>query len=112
MIPSLKVTLVWPECEIVQPSTKHFSCTAWREVCTVCSEIKVTTRGTICVLEGEELVDSEDLTDLSVCDIVCYEYARLASCDVECVLSEYKSLFRDNRNRFTVHNFKMTFVVY
>jgi hypothetical protein len=28
-------------------------------------------------------VDSEDLKDLSVKDIVCYKYARLVSCDVE-----------------------------
>jgi hypothetical protein len=63
------------------------------------------------VLEGEDLVDSEDLKDLSVSDIVCNKYARLLSCDVERTFSQYKSLFRDNRQRFTTHSLKMTFVV-
>jgi hypothetical protein len=36
-----------------------------------------------CVLQGEDLVDSKDLKDLSVSDIVCYMYARMVSCDVK-----------------------------
>jgi hypothetical protein len=35
-----------------------------------------------CVPEREGLVDSEDLKDLSVSDIVCYKNARLVSRDV------------------------------
>jgi hypothetical protein len=34
-----------------------------------------------CILEEDDLVDSEDLKDLSVSDVVCYLYARLVSCD-------------------------------
>jgi hypothetical protein len=63
-----------------------------------------------CVLEGEDQVDFEDLKDLSVSDIGCYKYARLESCDVEHTFSRYKSFFRDNRHRFTMHNLKMTSV--
>jgi hypothetical protein len=49
-----------------------------------------------CVLEGEDLVDFEDLKDLSASDITCYKYARLISCDVERTFSQYKLLFSDN----------------
>jgi hypothetical protein len=59
-----------------------------------------------CVLEGN------DLKDLSVSNIVCHKYARLVSCDVERTFYQYKSFFRDNRHRFTVHNLKMTFLVH
>jgi hypothetical protein len=45
-----------------------------------------------CVLEGEDLVDSEDLKDLSLSDIMCYKYARLVSCDVERAFPQYRSL--------------------
>jgi hypothetical protein len=64
-----------------------------------------------CIFEGKDLVDSEDMKDLSVSDIVCYMYARPVSCDVERTFSPYKSLSLDNRHRFTVHDFKMAFVV-
>jgi hypothetical protein len=40
-----------------------------------------------CVLEGEDLVDCEDLKDLDVIDIMCYRYARLVSYDVDCTFS-------------------------
>jgi hypothetical protein len=46
-----------------------------------------------CALEGKDPVDSEDLKDLSVSDIVCYKYARLVSCDVERIFSQHRSLF-------------------
>jgi hypothetical protein len=36
-----------------------------------------------CILEGEDLVDSEDLKDLSFSDFMCYKHVRLVSCDVE-----------------------------
>jgi hypothetical protein len=42
-----------------------------------------------CVFEGEDLVYSEDLKDLSVSGIVCYNYAGLTSCDVERTFSQY-----------------------
>jgi hypothetical protein len=61
-----------------------------------------------CVLEGEYLVDSGDVKDLNVIDIVCYKYARLVSRDVERTFSQHESLFRGNRHRFTMHNLKMT----
>jgi hypothetical protein len=48
------------------------------------------------VLGREDLDDSEDLKDFSVSDIVCYKYARLISCDVECTFCQHKSLFGDN----------------
>jgi hypothetical protein len=48
-----------------------------------------------CILEKDDLVDFENLKDLSVSDIVCYLYARLVSCDVERTFSRCKSLFRD-----------------
>jgi hypothetical protein len=51
---------------------------------------------------GGDLVDSAELEDLSVSDIVCGEYARLVSCDVEHTFSQYKSAFRDNRHRFAI----------
>jgi hypothetical protein len=41
------------------------------------------------VLEGEDLVDSEDLNNLSVSDIVYHKFARLVSCDVEHTFPEY-----------------------
>jgi hypothetical protein len=59
-----------------------------------------------CVLEGEDEVDFEDLKDLSVNDIECYKYVRLVSCDVERTFSQYKSFFRDNRHRLTMHNLR------
>jgi hypothetical protein len=65
-----------------------------------------------CVLEGEDQVDFEDLKDLIVSDMECYMYASLVSCDVERTFSQYKSFFRDNRHRFTMHNLKMTFVTH
>jgi hypothetical protein len=65
-----------------------------------------------CVLDGEDEVDFEDQKDLSVSDMECYKYARLVSCDVERTFSQYKSFFRDNRHRFTMHNLKMTFVTH
>jgi hypothetical protein len=40
-----------------------------------------------CVVEGEDLVDSEEL---NVGDTVCYEHARLISCDVERTFSHYR----------------------
>jgi hypothetical protein len=43
-----------------------------------------------CFFKREDLVDSEDLNDLSVSDTVCYKYARLVSCDVEHTFSQYK----------------------
>jgi hypothetical protein len=63
-----------------------------------------------CVLEGEDQVDFENLKDLSVSDIECYKYARLVSRDMEHAFSQYKSFFCDNRQRFTMHNLKMTFM--
>jgi hypothetical protein len=39
-----------------------------------------------------KLVDSEDLKGMSVSDIKCYKYARLASCDVERTFSQNKPL--------------------
>jgi hypothetical protein len=48
---------------------------------------------------GGRLVNSEDLNDLSVSDIVCYKYVILVSWDVECTFSQRKSLYRDNRQR-------------
>jgi hypothetical protein len=65
-----------------------------------------------CVLEGEDLVNSEDLKDLSVSDIVCYKHAKLVSCELEHTFSQYKLLFHDNRHRFMIQNLKMTFVVH
>jgi hypothetical protein len=63
-------------------------------------------------IRGEDQVDFKDLKDLSVCDIECYKYARLVSCDVERTFSRYKSFFRDNRHRYTIYNLKMTFVTH
>jgi hypothetical protein len=65
-----------------------------------------------CVLEREDQVEFEDLKDVSVSDIERYKYARLVSCDVERTFSQYKSFFRDNRHRFTMHNLKMTCVTH
>jgi hypothetical protein len=36
----------------------------------------------------EDVVDSEELKDSNVSDIVCYKYARFLSCYVECTLSQ------------------------
>jgi hypothetical protein len=58
----------------------------------------------LCLFKGEGAVDSEAPKDLSVSGIVCYKYARLVSCDAERTFSQYESLFRDNRHRFTMHN--------
>jgi hypothetical protein len=41
-----------------------------------------------CVLEGEDMVDSEDLKDFSVSDVMCSRYERLISCDVERTFSQ------------------------
>jgi hypothetical protein len=65
-----------------------------------------------CILEGEDQVDFEDLKDLSVGDIECCKYTRLVSCDVEHTFSQYKSFFRDNRHRCTMHSLKKTFVIH
>jgi hypothetical protein len=46
-----------------------------------------------CLSEGEDLVESEDVKDLSLGDIVCYKCARLVSCNVEQTLSVIRSLF-------------------
>jgi hypothetical protein len=59
-----------------------------------------------CVIEGEHP------KDLSVSDIMCHKYARLESCDVEGTFYQYKSLFRGNRQRFTMHNLKMIFMAH
>jgi hypothetical protein len=53
-------------------------------------------------IRGEDQVDFKGLKDLSVCDIECYKYARLVSCDVERTFSQYKSFFRDNRHIYDV----------
>jgi hypothetical protein len=65
-----------------------------------------------CVLEGEDLLDSEDLKDLNVNDIVCWKYAGPVSRDMERTFYQYKSLFRDNRHRSAMHNLEMTLVVH
>jgi hypothetical protein len=65
-----------------------------------------------CVLEEEDLVDSEDLKDMDVCDIVLQYAKLLVSCDVERTFLQYKPHFHDNRHRFTTHNLKLTFVVH
>lgn len=36
-----------------------------------------------CVLEKDDLADSEDLEDLSIGGIACYIYVRLVSCHVD-----------------------------
>jgi hypothetical protein len=56
-----------------------------------------------CIIEGEDLVDAEDLKNIRVNDIVCYKYARLESCGVEHTFSQYKSFSHDNRHRFMIH---------
>jgi hypothetical protein len=46
-----------------------------------------------CVLEGEDLIDSEYLENLSVSDLVCYKCARLVSCDVEHYIFSVQIIF-------------------
>lgn len=65
----------------------------------------------LCLLEEENLIDSEDLKDLNVSDILCYNYARLLY-DIECIFSQCMSLVHDNRLSFTIHNLKITFLVH
>jgi hypothetical protein len=50
-----------------------------------------------CVLEGEDQVHCGDTKDLSDRDIVCYQYARPVSRDMERTYCQYKSLFRESR---------------
>jgi hypothetical protein len=66
-----------------------------------------------CLLEGEDLADSEDVKDLSLSDIVCYKCARLLSCDVEQTFSVIRSLFHITQIWNTqLKDLKMTFMVH
>jgi hypothetical protein len=65
-----------------------------------------------CILEGEDLVVSDDLKDLSVTGIVCYKYVTMVSYDVEHAFSEFKLHFCDKQHRFMMHNLRMTFVTH
>jgi hypothetical protein len=63
-------------------------------------------------IRGGRLVDSEVLKDLSVSNIVYYKHTRLVPRDMAPSFVQYKSLFLDNRHRFTIHILKTTFVVH
>jgi hypothetical protein len=41
----------------------------------------------LCMLEREDQINSEDLKDLSVSDIMCYKHAKLINCEVELTFS-------------------------
>jgi hypothetical protein len=50
-----------------------------------------------CLIKGEDLADPVHLKHLSVGDTVCYKCAGLVSCNVECIFSQYRSLFCDKQ---------------
>lgn len=60
------------------------------------------------VIEGKQV----DIGNLRVGDIPILKYARVTSCDVERSFSQYRALFRDNRQRFQMDHLEHTFVVH
>lgn len=58
----------------------------------------------------EENEDFEILNALSPSDISKFKYAPITSCDVERSFSQYKALFRENRQSFTFDHLKKTFI--
>ncbi|KAJ4451560.1 hypothetical protein ANN_03029 [Periplaneta americana] len=60
------------------------------------------------VLEGVPVGETDGVC---VCDIPLFKYARLTSCDVERSFSQYKSLFRDNRQAFVMENLLFTAIL-
>jgi hypothetical protein len=47
-------------------------------------------------IRGSDLVDSDDMKDGSVSDIVCYKYAGVISYDRKSMYFQYRSHFHDN----------------
>ncbi|KAJ4440650.1 hypothetical protein ANN_08797 [Periplaneta americana] len=64
----------------------------------------------VAVMSGESTVKIN--LDLSPADIVKLNYVPVTSCDVERSFSQYKSILRDNRRRFTFQHLKEMFVTY
>ncbi|PSN38201.1 hypothetical protein C0J52_20758 [Blattella germanica] len=64
----------------------------------------------VAVMSGESTVKIN--LDLSPADIVKLNYVPVTSCDVECSFSQYKSILRDNRRKFTFQHLKEMFVTY
>ncbi|KAJ4446967.1 hypothetical protein ANN_13669, partial [Periplaneta americana] len=64
----------------------------------------------VAVMSGESTVKIN--LDLSPADIVKMNYVPVTSCDVERSFSQYKSILRDNRRRFTFQHLKEMFVTY
>ncbi|KAJ4438797.1 hypothetical protein ANN_14749 [Periplaneta americana] len=58
----------------------------------------------VAVMSGESTVKIN--LDLSPADIVKLNYVPVTSCDVERSFSQYKSILRDNRRRFTFQHLK------
>ncbi|KAJ4441184.1 hypothetical protein ANN_11035 [Periplaneta americana] len=61
----------------------------------------------VAVMSGESTVKIN--LDLSPADIVKLNYVPVTSCDVERSFSQYKSILRDNRRRFTFQHLKEMF---
>ncbi|KAJ4433744.1 hypothetical protein ANN_16055 [Periplaneta americana] len=61
----------------------------------------------VAVMSGESTVKIN--LDLSPADIVKLNYVPVTSCDVERSFSQYKSILRDNRRRFTFQHLKEIF---
>jgi hypothetical protein len=62
------------------------------------------------ILEGESLVYSEDMEDVT--DTVCYKYARLVTMWCETYIFSIRITFPWNRRTFTIRNVKMAFAVH
>lgn len=65
------------------------------------------------VLKGDSSITAPDKLpkNLTPCDMACYKYAPVVSCEVERIFSVYKTVLADNRRSFAFENLKKVLVV-